>query len=364
MRRIIALLATCLIALMGVASAPPAVAVSPSTHAPSWTKIYSDGGKYTYTAVSCSGSHECFVTGYLLSGKKPGSKIGRTTTNGTHWTWTTLPAVQLSALACDSSTVCFAVGKNISTDRGVLYSTTNGGVQWASTVLPLGTAELNAITCHVTCLAVGGTWGLSSEGSGVALKMSHIGTSYSWTSLSLPTGVGGLALTGVACVSSSTCFAVGQNGTFDPSTDSLWYWFLDVTHNGGATWTYNSAVSDTGFASVTCANGTDCFVLDYVVGSNLWLSTNGFTSASVNLTGGAGFSSLSCATSTECVLTGYGSSLNDATTYVGSSATGPWTAAPVLSGVNGLTSACEVRGPCFGVTGFVSGSTGSIYKIY
>jgi hypothetical protein len=133
---------------------------------------------------------------------------------------------------------------------------------------PVTTAILNAASCvsAADCFAVG--YYDSSDGLPLSLVEHWNGSAWSILSSPNPTGSDGFALHGVSCVSTTSCFAVGDylGGLGDKTL---------VEHWNGSAWSIMTSPNptgstDTGLSSVSCANTTSCFA----VGSYITASAN------------------------------------------------------------------------------------------
>ena len=102
-----------------------------------------------------------------------------------------------------------------------IEATTNGGTSWGSQPPPSGVQSLSGVACPSTshCFAVG-----SGISAGVVLGTPDGGTT--WTGPAIPGGV--QSLSGVACASTNVCFAVGSGASGG---------VMLATVNGGTTWT-------------------------------------------------------------------------------------------------------------------------------
>ena len=180
----------------------------------SWATETTTGGEQLNAAACASGSADCWVAG------NAGLILF---TNGSTLTQETSPTtVNLLGVACPSASVCFAVGAK-SGSNGVIAATTNGGTSWAAQT-STGGQQLNAIACSSTtsCWAVGN--------SGVII---HTANGTSWSTETSTTTVN---LLGVACPSASVCFAVGaksgSNGVILATTNGGSSWAAQTSTGG------------------------------------------------------------------------------------------------------------------------------------
>ena len=156
-------------------------------------------------AVSCPTKQVCEVVGGIDST----SAIIRTDDGGQSWQQQATPSgLSLQGVACTTASDCIAVGRVVASSAAAILTTTDGGEDWteASTVGPL----LDAVSCGSPhfCVAVGSGIQISTNGGAT------------WTPEPVPPAVWYFA--GVACTSSSSCVAVGENDSNNPSAISAY----------------------------------------------------------------------------------------------------------------------------------------------
>jgi subtilisin family serine protease/streptogramin lyase len=177
---------------------------------------------------------------------------------GTTGTW-------LEAISCSSASACTAVGFSEGTSGGPLAMRWNGS-SWTnqSITKPSGSTsvELKAVSCPAAnaCTAVGSYTDSSNYRHTLAMRWN--GTGWQKQSTPDPTGKGKLYpfLTGVSCVSSTSCTAVGHSvDQIAPGNESQmtlvmqWNgsnWNIQTSPNQGAQWNWLKGVSCT--AAKTC----------------------------------------------------------------------------------------------------------------
>lgn len=167
------------------------------------------------------------------------------------------------------------------------------------------------------------------------------------------------AFTSVICTTSSSCIAVGVNGSSGIAA---------ISADGGDTWAYQALPSGTpGLAAVSCANTTDCVA----VGAGVELSTNnGGSNWSTHTppTEGTTFYGVFCQESLTCVAVGV--LPNSVGPYSGEIAVSDdggstWSAAPVPSGTPGLAGVtCPTSTTCIavGATILTSDDSGATWQ--
>ncbi len=219
------------------------------------------------------------------------------------------PTVALSGVACESDTLCTAVGAPGQTTT-YIYST-DGGVTWLKSAPPAGGVTMGAVTCFATaCVAVGEGAAVSTDGGAT------------WTY----EGTGTNQLISVSCgTAGAACLAVGPNplGVSQPTATGI----LDISTNGGATWTQensNLPASTPTIQGVSCVGSTDCMVVGespqgptgtLVIarttdGGATWTAETGptgFGNLPANILP-QGFPAISCSSGTSCVVAGGNSS--------------------------------------------------------
>ena len=155
----------------------------------------------------------------------------------------------LYGISCPSRSVCIAVG-NDAAGRTVLERSTDGGTTWMSMKSAAAGLVLTRVSCGDVrhCVATG--WKTND-----ALYTADSGAH--WHHVALPTP--GHGLPGVSCSDALHCFVV-ENWNH-----------VDMTANGGATWTASPALSipvpagqfETGvnFGTITCIAVRECLAL-------------------------------------------------------------------------------------------------------
>jgi hypothetical protein len=204
------------LAVGGVGPLPAAAIASPAaTSSAAWTVVTSPNpsSKASLSGVSCFTAGACWAVG--VEGGSGGAEVPFTEeTSGTGWSLISSPEVggALQAVSCVSSAACEAVGVQAST------------TVWGATL--------------VERYATGG-----------------------WSVVSTPaTSSGNGDLTGVACVSTSDCWAVGAQVT---SSNGAIRAPL-VEHYNGSSWSIATAANaDGGLSAVTCVSASDCWAAGY-----------------------------------------------------------------------------------------------------
>ncbi len=226
------------------------------------------GAIYSFlSGVSCPSATACEAVGYY--GNSAGTQLPLAEAwNGTSWTIQSSPTPtgaafsQLVAVSCSSTSNCIAVGDYGSKKAADLtLAEVWNGTTWSveSTPNPSGatTSSLDGVSCtsSTACQAVGNYF--NKSGTEFTLAEALSGTTWSVASTPNPTGSTFPTLSGVSCVSSTTCEAVGNY--FNSAGDQL---NLAEAWNGTA-WSIQSTPNPTGTTlsvlnGVSCESATNC----------------------------------------------------------------------------------------------------------
>ncbi len=223
--------------------------------------------------VSCSGPRTCTAVGSYM---RPGSTVTLAEAwNGTSWTLEATPnpagatSSVLNSVSCTSAGACIAVGSYVNSGSTFTLAEAWNGASWTiqTTVNPTARSALNGVSCTAAdaCTAVG-----SSGPTPQTLAEAWDGTS--WSLQATPNNLSSLSgsitpnsLSGISCVSSSSCIAVGQWTDDDVNADTcpaalVW---------DGSTWQEQTPQCpgtnpaqmmgpDAGFSSVSCTATGAC----------------------------------------------------------------------------------------------------------
>ncbi len=169
--------------------------------------------------VSCLTSTSCTVAGWSTSAGKNMTLV--MVWNGTTWSTQTTPnpagstSQWLESVSCTSTTACTAVGYyEISSHEILPMAERWNGTEWSlqTMVTPTGstTTGLKGVSCvsSTYCIAAG----VQKVGThNTPLAEVWNGTSWALQTVPLPPETSAALLTGLSCVSSTSCTAVGQN---------------------------------------------------------------------------------------------------------------------------------------------------------
>jgi hypothetical protein len=175
--------------------------------------------------VSCSSAASCFAVGRSASttSGQPGSfKTLTERWNGSAWTIVSSPnaasgAGDLASVSCASVKVCVAAGSAYrSSSRNTLIETWNGTAWTRAASADSASAThsaLSGVSCvsPTSCVAVGGASGASN--SSKTLVKTLVGGHWSIATSANPAGARTSSLNAVSCTSATSCIAVGHYDT-------------------------------------------------------------------------------------------------------------------------------------------------------
>lgn len=163
----------------------------------------------------------------------------------------------LYAVACPSTSVCVAGGRNASgTAAQILYTTASptGAASWLNAALPSGVRTIYGISCPSVsvCFAVGD----STSGAAAILQSGNGGVS--WTSMTVPSNLGTVTgVYGISCASTTDCNAVGQQYQAGSRAGAFLYY-------NGTAWTTQALTATGGeLTGVACPSSTECLASGY-----------------------------------------------------------------------------------------------------
>lgn len=276
----------------------------------SWGEDWLDG-------ISCSTASACMAVGYYYNpgqGSEPNRALIYQLAGG-RWVQRPAPWVEgeeypeLRGVSCISSNNCTAVGQSrVAGNYRPLIAHWNGG-SWVkeSLQLPEGdvAGELYDVSCMASaneCMAVGS----AKNSAGVWVGYSARLQNGSWTSLSTPTAPESTleVVTGVSCVSSNSCVAVGWYNTGHGTMP-----FTEVWKE--SSWSLQTRSKYGSFQAVTCLSAEFCMAVGGSFGEPVEETWNGQTwteVATANLPDARGgyFDGISCASQTSCAAVGAG----------------------------------------------------------
>jgi len=230
-------------------------------------------------AIACPASSLCVLAdGYVEEGI--GGNMYYATSLGGEWKEAFSPAYGVLAISCPSTSFC------VDGQEGggyIRYSTKPASTEWTS--LSIGSGAMNAVDCLSSsfCAVVD-----SGGHIHVADTEAKIKEAAGWKSTDIE---GTTALHGIACVSTTSCFAIDGTGNI-----------LDVTINGSgeATETKEDIDGTNDLTAITCTEGTECVAADSKGNVFVWTAIDEAWNSRYTL--GTDITSVSCSARTLCVL--------------------------------------------------------------
>ena len=317
-------------------------------------------GNGSVSAVGCPTSTTCIAiqSENESAGEGTGSVYSIGSLSGGTWAWTPdTPIVgdgsgvySLGGVSCPTSTTCIAVGDDNNSQGFYTVGTYSGG-SWSWTAEATITSDsygygwLRGMSCPTStmCIAVGADshWGIDTIGT-------DSGGVWTWTTEAEMTPdlyFGNESFSGISCVSSTTCIAIGEDGFQDSYTVG--------TYSGGS-WTWTSEVAITpdpsgygesgygALSAISCISSTECIAVG-TDGNQRGISTVGTYSGGIwtwttedpirpDSSGQGSLNSISCLSSGLCVAVGTdnnGQSIETLGTAGGSTIT--WTQESVVT---------------------------------
>ncbi len=269
--------------------------------------------------VTCTSTTSCIAVGDYMTGSTDKTMVEHW--NGTTWSIVTSPNptgstfAELVGVTCPGTTSCFTLGSyRISSTSKTLIEHWNG-TTWSIVTSPNPSGATNSYlysaVCTITtsCFAVGG---YQSSSSAFKSFVEHWnGTNWSIVVIPNPTGSTDVRLDRVACSSTTSCFAVGDYQTSSADKTLVEHW------NGGS-WSIVASPNPTAsfflsLGGVACPTTTNCFAVgEYQTNSGdntlveHWNGTNWAIVTSPSPTGSTfnPLYSLACSSATSCFAVG------------------------------------------------------------
>ncbi|HET6510033.1 MAG TPA: hypothetical protein VFG42_24780 [Baekduia sp.] len=264
--------------------------------------------------ASCASTTFCVLTGYQSGGTPRGLSYKY---NGTTYS-SVVPAAttaELYNVTCTSTTFCMGVGTDYATSTPAPHAESFNGTSWTTvtSATPTGATftELAGIACPSTtsCFAAG----RFQKASGTTpLVETYSGTSFSQTTVTPPTGTTNSQLNAIACSATTACTAVGGYDSASPRTPLIFRY-------NGTTWATQTAAVPAGstyteLTGVACPSATVCHAVGYYLDSlsaehalaETWNGTAWSTRAVADPSGGqdASLTGISCYSTTGCEAVG------------------------------------------------------------
>jgi hypothetical protein len=314
------------------------------------------------SGVSCASLKFCEAVGeYNNNGNDVGVAVEW---DGSAWSAQTTPSpstatwTNMNAVSCASAKSCEAGGyfevQVTSNDPKALADTWTGKAwQLQQAAAPPGATynSLSAVSCVSAgfCEAVGTHF--NSAGNEVNLAETWNGKSWLIQATPNPqsTSGGGNSLSGVSCVSTDFCEALGAGAA--GATTETW---------NGTVWQVQTrpGAEDTSTQVVSCVSVSFCLSSDGFGNVDIWNGSSWSAGPSVTGFSGTGFSavsSLSCVSASFCVVVGEGPSGDNAAVWNGTSWTDQSTPGPASAALIAVSctsaSSCEAVGQNVGSNG-------------
>ncbi|MGO9875861.1 MAG: hypothetical protein ACLPVY_18950 [Acidimicrobiia bacterium] len=266
--------------------------------------------------MACPTTTNCFAVGRYTTGST--TKTLTEHWNGTSWSIDSSPnpssgaAANLSGVACPSTHSCFAVGSFAAgSAQNALVEHWNGhswGILASATPRNANGVGLTGVACPSTksCFAVG-SFSTSTTTNSLAERWN--GHSWSIESSPNPGGSTAASLRGVACPSTKSCFAVGVFAT-SSATKTL------AEHWNGSAWGFVTPKNPSGATSATltavsCASTKSCFAVgNFSTGKGAktlaehWNGSSWSMERTTNPSSSASLNSVSCPSTKSCFAVG------------------------------------------------------------
>jgi Fibronectin type III domain len=224
-------------------------------------------------AVACIGSSDCWAVGVAVSGTSEQTLAEHW--NGSAWSIVTTPDTSSSSndllgVACVTLSDCWAVGIS----RAGLASQTLAehwnGSAWSIVTTPDTSSPSNYFE-GVACISSSDCWAVGASRAGLPTQnLAEHWNGSTWSIVTTPDASSGLGdnLSGLTCISASDCWAVGFADTAangNPATLA--------EHWSGSAWTIvttrNRNPSEQNYLTgIACIGSSDCWAVGYSVVSN------------------------------------------------------------------------------------------------
>ncbi|HEX4061684.1 MAG TPA: hypothetical protein VHY58_11770 [Streptosporangiaceae bacterium] len=263
------------------------------------------------TGVSCAGPGTCTAIGdftadgAVVDAPNVNDPVAETW-NGSSWALTApVPAAAgdtaPAGISCPAATTCLAVGNyDWGTTHGEApWAAAWNGTRWVKQIPPqqvrgITGYQLSGVSCMsvTSCVAVG--TGYSDRTS---RTLAYAWDGVHWTGLRTPS-VKNAALYGVSCTSATWCVAVGAGGG---------HWLSEVWN--GTTWAVQPTTATTGrLNAVSCTSPSACTAVGSSRGQPAaegWDGTNWTAQQPAPVVDGEAFDGVSCTSATACTAVGY-----------------------------------------------------------
>jgi hypothetical protein len=253
-----------------------------SVTGPATWNSWSGPGVSPSQAIACPSSSLCVLADGIAEEPGVGGNMYYATSLGGSWTEAFSPAWGVVAVSCASTTLCISGAEG---EGAIRYTSKPASSEWFALV-EIGGA-FSAMT-GVDCLSSSFCAVVDSGGRlHVANTAEKIKEGPGWKTTEID---GTNPLHGVACTSTTSCFAVDGEGNV-----------LDLTINGSgeATVSKHDIDGTNDLTAITCTESFMCVAVDSK--GSVFVSSDGGTTWSGQLALGGDLTSVSCASSSLCV---------------------------------------------------------------
>jgi hypothetical protein len=286
--------------------------------------------------VACTSTTSCFAVGTYFTGTEGRTLVERW--NGSSWSLVSSPNpsgaldARLSSVSCTSATSCFAVGSSSTTTAGKALVERWNGSTWSivAAPTPIGATEtsLGAVAClsATSCMAVG-SYSTATADKTFATRWN--GTTWSIVAMPTPAGAALNVLAGLSCTSSASCYAVG--GSLVDSASGFSFKTL-VERWNGTSWAIVASPNPTSpslaaLSGVSCTSATNCDAVGFALNPSTfdertlvehWNGTSWSIVAFATPSGAlqAGLNDVSCPSAANCYAVGFSATDTSSKTLV------------------------------------------------
>jgi hypothetical protein len=340
-----------------------------------WAIMASPNATGTYSvlhSVACASATSCMAAGDSITQAQRTLTIRLT---GATWALVASPNPagttdsQLSGIACVGGAFCMAVGGSVLTSSLNPLVVKWNGSAWAVSPTPGLASTGYGILNGVTCLSAVLCWSVGEFNTGFFTRTTSArwnGTTWTTVTPKNPAGAQSSKLNGLACVNANFCIAVGSTtvGAVEKTLIERWNgtaWSILASPN------VSGAESNT-LSGVACPTATSCFAVGSYVKAGVtkslgqrWNGTTWTTQVTPNPAGAdpVAFKSVACPSTTVCFAAGQTNDLKsffakwNGTAWGGMASPNP--AGTVLLEMNGIS--CPSTTSCFAVGKYTSGTT-------
>jgi len=179
----------------------------------------------------------------------------------------------LSGVTCVSTSDCWAVGHSY---NGVARQTLIerwDGTSWTTVVSPNALGPLDSYLSRVTCASANDCWAVGHSNDSITIDQRFIvrwdGTAWAPATLPDPLATRESVLGGIACPSSSDCWAAGSLGAGGTARSLVIRWD-GTSWSSAATPTVGTTEESNGFLrGVTCVSASDCWAVGFYFSGNV-----------------------------------------------------------------------------------------------